>query len=574
MKTNKTNMINMATATASSVVNASAKKNIIEKLYTGGAIAVVEQKLPGNYTFVLTGRDKCYIVPIVSNKGYMAYISPKYSTDEFSFLKDLIQNHLDTYYDIGKLACISRDFDPAKVGMNPVEYYEITKLANPKVAVAVTPMSILIPELQDAGYDTSALTKGVTTITNIRDYSALLASNPKAMLRYNTIAKGVTRYGITCAEELPDDVRIAYNAVRFGKVSAMFLIGPAGTGKTIYVHIMSHLMGAPLFTMQGDDGVPREELLGKYVPDEDKENSYKFLLSSLITAIKEGYQMLIDEVNMLPSSITCILNQVLDNTPTITLENGEVIEKHPNFMLYMTMNPGYEGTYALNTAFKSRGIKLVFHRLSMDEFTNRMVNYCNNEFGSSLSEDFFHELYEFSSYIQRLAKEYGESTEICIRNAQQLCGSIMTTGCSYEQFAYAFHSAYTNNLCMDNDNYDNLLTLLSADEFKQKVKALYDLYDYKTILEAPESSLLDLGELFEDPEALIMAASSSVGIKGSAASFADEFDDDLFTDDELNDLVSSSMKTSAKASKTTATTSSASASSTTTTSSADAEDDE
>jgi MoxR-like ATPase len=67
---------------------------------------------------------------------------------------------------------------------------------------------------------------------------------------------------------------------------------------------------------------------------------------------------LADEVNFAPAKVMAILNGVTDDRRQIAIvqHQGEIVEASPGFHFGAAMNPFYEGTRALNKAFKDRFI--------------------------------------------------------------------------------------------------------------------------------------------------------------------------------------------------------------------------
>ena len=496
----------------------------LNKALNNGVVNLFNLKSEGSYLLVLVFSDTEFVVPLIKGSRYRAYISPIYDEDTYSELKDFIEGPLVSLFGIKRFDAMYME--------SPAKGDDYTTIVSQVISTkcAKGPSTRLFPILVKLGYDYSALNKTLV-VSKTRDYTALRESS-EGKLVFDTISKVISFTNVKSVKDLTPEVRVQFNAIQQGKSNALFLIGPAGTGKTIQTYIMSQLMGAPLLTMQGDPGVPREQLLGKYVPDEAKGSGFTFLYSPLIKAIKYGYQMVIDEVNMLQADITCILNQILDDTPTITLDNGEVIEKHPNFVLYLTMNPGYEGTFALNTAFKSRAQVVEFPRLNLDTFLDRIESYSKRHFGVALNKDFYKKLFKFGEFIQATAKEFAESTEVCIRNAQQLCDSVLSTQCTEVEFTEAVHAAYTNNLNMDNDNSEKLEGLKKSPDFIARIKDLFHVYDYREIKEVDESSLPSF------------ASSTTIGgdddssLKKTVSVDATAF----FEDDELDFLESDSVE--------------------------------
>jgi MoxR-like ATPase len=79
----------------------------------------------------------------------------------------------------------------------------------------------------------------------------------------------------------------------------------------------------------------------------------------------------------------------MDHRKFVELDNGEIIKVHPNFRLFATMNPGYEGTSMLNLALYDRfDIKLYVGELeakSIKGFIQSTYNTSDEDFDIMLS---------------------------------------------------------------------------------------------------------------------------------------------------------------------------------------------
>lgn len=64
------------------------------------------------------------------------------------------------------------------------------------------------------------------------------------------------------------------------------------------------------------------------------------LLGVLIDAMRKGYWIILDELNLAPTDVLEALNRLLDdNRELLITETQEVVKAHPRFMLFATQNP-------------------------------------------------------------------------------------------------------------------------------------------------------------------------------------------------------------------------------------------
>ncbi len=455
-----------------------AYKNLT-KMAANGVFNLYETE-GGNYVLCFVTSDKRYVLSLERTaKAYIAYLTPSASSDDYLDLNDyFLTGFTKMYPDIGK-----RKYTVLQKAHTPKDIIIQGYVGN---SGAKAPQKILKEMLVSAGYDVTKLDAKITS-TAERDYSELMQT-PQAIQAYDTIATKLKLLGASMTAS-PPEVKTAYETIRQGKISSVFFIGPAGTGKSVMSYILSNAMKAPLLIYQATSGMVVEDMKGQFIPSETPGKQFEFCMGLLLKAYTEGWQMVIDEINMAPADVLSVLNQFMDDTPSITI-NDVIYTRHPNFVLYLTMNAGYEGTFTLNPALKSRGLKIIIGALDEKTFKQRMLNYSNNVCGSALTDKFLTVLYGFQNYVQALSSGYAEVVDICIRNGQQLAAQILSKVCTMNEFEEAVHSAYTNNLTMDNDNYSEIQSLKKTVEMQEKIKELYSHYTFKKLSEVAEESLL------------------------------------------------------------------------------------
>lgn len=141
----------------------------------------------------------------------------------------------------------------------------------------------------------------------------------------------------------------------FDKNLPALLIGETGSGKTSMIQHSAEInkKTAVRFNLTGETTV--DEFVGKYVLEEGET---KWQDGILLTALRNGWWLIVDEVNMALPEILATLHSLLDHDKNITLaqKDNEVVKAHDDFRFFATMNPvsEYAGTKELNKAFKSR----------------------------------------------------------------------------------------------------------------------------------------------------------------------------------------------------------------------------
>lgn len=135
----------------------------------------------------------------------------------------------------------------------------------------------------------------------------------------------------------------------------VLLVGETGVGKTSIINEMAaqHGRKSIRFSITGETTV--DEFVGKYTL---RRGSTNWQDGILLQAIKEGWWLIVDEINAALPEILFVLHSLLDDDKFVVVSNheGEVVKPHKNFRFFAAMNPvdEYAGTKDLNKAFKSR----------------------------------------------------------------------------------------------------------------------------------------------------------------------------------------------------------------------------
>ena len=442
-------------------------------LLKGGNINVFQLEEQGSYLLVMPFADKSFVVPLLNraSAGYTTYISSKYTEEDSENIKGLMAKTFNIWYK--SLPNFSYCSDRAI----PTHSKKVVNFVSGPGNKAK--QEILDKILTDEGYDISELGKELATPVQVRDYSAL-RKNPDAQEAFNEVEDLMKKYDIDFDSVSPV-IKLLRESILSNKLLGVLFVGPAGTGKSFNAYVLAHSMGAPLLTYQATEGMEVEDLMGRFIPSSKQGQQFEFAPGPLLKAYSQGYQIVINEVNMAPGGVLSIFNQLADDTPSITGPDQKLYKRHPNFVLYFTMNAGYEGTNVLNAALKSRFPIVTVGRLTEAVFVSRMMEYSKKVAGNELSIDFFKALYEFGNYITAFVGTYGENAEVCIRNAQKMTDAILLKSRTYEEFAEIVYFSYMNLLSLDHDNYDQLEELKHSSDMIGKIKALYKLYDYREI---------------------------------------------------------------------------------------------
>ncbi|OAX84399.1 hypothetical protein ACJ72_01231 [Emergomyces africanus] len=148
----------------------------------------------------------------------------------------------------------------------------------------------------------------------------------------------------------------------------ILLQGPTSSGKTSMVEYLAKISGNRFVRINNHEHTDLQEYLGSYVSGED--GNLRYQEGILVEALRNGYWIVLDELNLAPTDVLEALNRLLDDNRELFLpESQELVHPHPNFMLFATQNPAglYGGRKVLSRAFRNRFLELHFDDIPEDE---------------------------------------------------------------------------------------------------------------------------------------------------------------------------------------------------------------
>src|SRR5882672_963469 len=142
---------------------------------------------------------------------------------------------------------------------------------------------------------------------------------------------------------IADEVEVFTAA--YGKRLPVLLKGPTGCGKTRFVEYMASTLkpagnGPPLVTVACHEDLTGSDLVGRYLIEGDDT---VWIDGPLTQAVKTGAICYLDEIVEARKDTIVIIHPLTDHRRILPIDKkGEILEAHPDFLLVISYNPGYQ----------------------------------------------------------------------------------------------------------------------------------------------------------------------------------------------------------------------------------------
>ncbi len=139
----------------------------------------------------------------------------------------------------------------------------------------------------------------------------------------------------------------------------LLIKGPTGCGKTRFIEHMGEKLNRKVYTVVCHDDLSAADLVGRHLID---ENGTYWQDGPLTKAVREGGICYLDEIIEARKDTTVVLHSLADYRRVLPIDRtGELIHAHPDFMLVVSYNPGYQNALkGMKPSTKQRFLSLTF----------------------------------------------------------------------------------------------------------------------------------------------------------------------------------------------------------------------
>jgi nitric oxide reductase NorQ protein len=139
----------------------------------------------------------------------------------------------------------------------------------------------------------------------------------------------------------------------------VMLKGPTGSGKTRFVEHMAFRLARPLVTVPCHEDLFASDLIGRYLL---REEETVWMDGPLTQAVRSGAICYLDEIVEARKDTTVVVHPLADHRRRLAIDKtGEYVAAHPDFMLVISFNPGYQSVLKdLKQSTRQRFVALSF----------------------------------------------------------------------------------------------------------------------------------------------------------------------------------------------------------------------
>jgi nitric oxide reductase NorQ protein len=200
----------------------------------------------------------------------------------------------------------------------------------------------------------------------------------------------------------------------------VMLKGPTGCGKTRFVESMAFRLGRPLVTVACHEDLFASDLVGRYLLRDDET---VWLDGPLALAVRWGAICYLDEVVEARKDTTVVIHPLADHRRRLAIDKtGENLAAHPDFMLVISYNPGYQSILKdLKPSTRQRFVALEFDYPAAEAEAEIVVRE------SGIDREAARSLVALGARIRRLRDQglsEGASTRLLVHAARLIAGGV------------------------------------------------------------------------------------------------------------------------------------------------------
>jgi nitric oxide reductase NorQ protein len=202
--------------------------------------------------------------------------------------------------------------------------------------------------------------------------------------------------------------------------------GPTGCGKTRFVEFMAHRLNQSLITVACHEDLFASDLIGRYLLKNDET---VWVDGPLTRAVRIGAICYLDEIVEARKDTTVVIHPLSDSRRTLSIDKkGEELCAHPDFMLVISYNPGYQSVLKdLKQSTRQRFIALDFDYPHTENETEIVAHE------GGVDRETAQKLVSLAQKIRNIREQgltEGASTRLLIHAAHLICRQIpATTAC-------------------------------------------------------------------------------------------------------------------------------------------------
>ena len=319
----------------------------------------------------------------------------------------------------------------------------------------------------------------------------------------------------------------------------VLLEGPTGTAKTKSVEILCEEMGLKLRRFNLSSETKTSDLFGRYVGDPDSFSGIDFQEGIFIEAFKNGYTLLLDEINLASSQVLQAFEECLDSHKISCEIPGmpwQEIQMGKGFNLIATQNPN-KGLFAnkrqeLGKKFLSR-----FHVINFDNFQKEELYEIAKGLGENtspkISNEVLKELVDFHDEWSNLEERKNDILCFTVREIEATISAVSKGKNIKEAILSVYGSRYKSKeyekLKLTLNKYPNLNKNYSNFKVTFKNEFLYMTPPLEKLLRSVKLS-------FENNRHIIIAGDEGTGKSQIAKYIASEYQNkSKKNDDKIND---------------------------------------